>query len=427
MTWPWFHAAVARILQVCNTTFYLNRFLRPLVLELSARGHEVECLCEGDDVHPEISRAGITTHAFTFPREGSPVAFLWAVSRLTKFLRNRNYDVVNSHNRNASIIARVAAWRARVPRNIYTAHGFYFHDDQRPLGYHATVALESALARITDYTLSQSQEDIALMVGSRRIPADSISHIGNGIDLERFTGDVDRAAAERAVGLRPNRFRIAALGRLVQGKGFQDLLEAFARFRQYCPTAELLQIGGNIQQDVSPFEAQYRDRVRSLKLEDSVVMTGITDRVPEYLAAADLFVLPSYREGMPRALLEAMAMQLPVIATNVRGCREIVSHGVNGYLFPARDIGALARLLVRAQTLAPAQRHEMGQAARNLVVDRFAETAYTARQCDQLETCIGPRGPKRRARLIGLAPQARPRSPTVARFVRDRRAAPNGR
>ncbi len=370
MTWPWFHAAVARILQVCNTTFYLNRFLRPLVLELRARGHDIECLCEGDDVHPEISRAGIVIHPFTFPRQGSPVAFLRAVRRLTKFLRSRNYDVVNSHNRNASIIARVAAWRAQVPSNIYTAHGFYFHDDQRPLGYHATVALEGVLARMTDFTLSQSQEDIELMVGTGRIRSEAIAHIGNGIDLDRFTGALDRAASERSLGLRSDRFRVAALGRLVQGKGFQDLLEAFAQFRRRCPSAELLQIGGNIEQDVSPFEAQYRDRVRALGVEDAVVMTGITDQVPAYLATADLFVLPSYREGMPRTVLEAMATGRAIVTTDTPGCRETVEVGGNGFLVPTQDPDALAEAMARFIE-EPSLAETMGRASREIAEHRF--------------------------------------------------------
>ncbi|MGO9062630.1 MAG: glycosyltransferase family 4 protein [Candidatus Binataceae bacterium] len=342
---------MARILQVCNTDFYLAGFLEPLVRELTAQGHAVECVCEGRNIPQIEQRLGVTVHPLVFPRNASPARFARAIGRLRKLIRDGAYDCVNGHNRNASIVARIAAWMERVPLNIYTAHGFYFHDAQPYYRREATILLEGAMARITSYTLSQSEEDARLMVERGFIPADRIAVIGNGIDTMRFRRDPDRAGWEHRLGLRSDRFRVATVGRLVQGKGFLDLLDAFTRMRGSASEAELLLIGGNIDQDISPVHNEFLRHARTLGVADDVTVTGMVHEVEKYLSTCDVFVLPSHREGMPRALLEAMSSELPVIATAIRGCREIIDDGRNGLLYPPggrRSADRTAQITARA-------------------------------------------------------------------------------
>ena len=116
-----------------------------------------------------------------------------------------------------------------------------------------------------------------------------------------------RDEVERELGFTSGCFRIGATGRLVQGKGFIDLLNAFADFQKSAGNTELLLIGGNIAQDIFPFQRQFLARVKELGLEQRVVVTGVTDCVEKHLATCDIFVLPSYREGVPRSLIEAAA------------------------------------------------------------------------------------------------------------------------
>jgi glycosyltransferase involved in cell wall biosynthesis len=308
---------------------------------------------------------------------------------MRQLIRTGHYDCVNGHNRNASIVARIAAWLEGVPVNLYTAHGFYFHDGQSPLARTATVYLEASLAHITDFTLSQSAEDVALMTARGYIHADRIRTIGNGIDTVRFhPRQAERSALETALGLRPERFRIASTGRLVRAKGFSDLLAAFAQLQAEDPAAELLLIGGNIAQDISPYQAEFLAQARALGVHDALVVTGITDCVEDYLATCDVFVLPSYREGLPRALLEAMAMQLAVIATDIRGCREAITHGENGYLYPPQDVASLVTLLRRLRA-DPALRASLGRQARARASTAFDERDYVARQVKTIDRLVG--------------------------------------
>ena len=375
---------MARILQVCNADFTLAKFLLPLVLKLADAGHTVECICEGSNIPAEITARGIVVHPFEFPRRGDPLQFLAGIQRMRGIVRRGRYDCVNSHNRNASIIARVAAWLEKTPLSIYTARGFYFHDDQGAIAHEVTVWLEALLARITDFTLSQSREDVDYVVHRGIISREKIEWIGNGISTSRFTPVWERRAVETELGFRENCFRIGATGRLVQGKGFIDLLDAFAEFNQTVPNAELLLIGGNIAQDIHPFQRQFLDRVDKLGLQQRVVVTGVTDCVEKHLAVCDIFVLPSYREGVPRSLLEAMSMGLPCIATDIRGAREIIKHGEEGLLFQPKDVPTLARLIDRLCRDSEL-RTRIARNARALAIAQYDEAGYLQKQVSAIE------------------------------------------
>lgn len=366
---------MAKILQVCNSDFYLSKFLAPLIIALDAQGHRVECVCEGQQFPENFLNSKIIIHSFEFPKKNSPFEFLIAIQKMRRLIRTGHYDCVNSHNRNASIIARIAAWLENVPVNLYTAHGFYFHDDQKPLFKELTIWLEMLLARFTDFTLSQSQEDIEFVTRRGFIKKDKIKHIGNGIDVNRFCINPNRIALEKKLGFKSNTFRIGSVGRLVKGKGFADLLEAFALFHKAVPNAELVIIGGNIAQDISPFQQEFLVKVHSLGLENQVIVTGITSKVEDYLAICDVFVLASYREGLPRSLLEAMSMAIPALATNIRGCREVIIDGVNGFLFEPKDVQKLFELMLKMyqdENL----RAQMATLGRNRIVNDYNELNY---------------------------------------------------
>jgi glycosyltransferase involved in cell wall biosynthesis len=275
--------------------------------------------------------------------------------------------------------------------NLYTAHGFYFHDDQRWIAREATIGLEALLARITDHTLSQSSEDAELMTSRHFVPSSAINVIGNGIDTQRFNPRLraERLDLESRLKLKPNKFRVVSTGRVVRAKGFTDLLEAFAQLHQRHSDAELLIIGGNLRIDIEPYQAEFMARARQLGVSDAVVVTGLVERVEDYLATSDVFVLASYREGMPRAMLEAMSMELPVVVTDIRGCRQLVKTGVNGTLFPPHDHVRLGSILLELHGNG-AMRKSLGEAGRRTVLDGFDECDYVARQVEAINQLVHP-------------------------------------
>jgi glycosyltransferase involved in cell wall biosynthesis len=382
---------MARILIVCNSTFFLSKMRLPLAKELAARGHSVECVCDGEDHRRFSASIGFLVHSCAFPRTGSPAAFIRSAAALRRIICAGRYDCVISSNRAASIVGRIAAWRAHVPLNIYSAHGFYFNDDHNAFGREFLIRFEAALSSITTCILSVTAEDMRLMISRGFVAPERIAWIGQGIDTGRFRRTCPRDVAEKKVGLHPAPFRVAAVGRIVQGKGFSDLLRAISLLRQEDYRLELVLIGGNIAREISPIGRELLDEARALGLTDILTVTGMVENVEDFLAASDVFVIPSYREGLSRALLEAMSMSLPAVATRIRGNREVIQDSVNGLLYPPRDVEQLTARL-RLLHNYPELRRSIGGKARATVVERFDERDFVARQVLVIERLLAEHG-----------------------------------
>jgi len=217
--------------------------------------------------------------------------------------------------------------------------------------------------RRTPVVFFQNEEDRGLFVDRRIIrPAQSRVLAGSGVDLERFSPAPPPAG--------PPTFLFIA--RLLRDKGVVEFVEAARKLRQDLPHARFQLLG--------PIDPGNRTAVRRSELDswikDGVIdYLGVTDDVRSFIAAATAVVLPSYREGMPRVLLEAGAMARPAIASDVPGCRDVIEDGVNGYLCPVRDARSLADAMRRMAELPAARQLAMGEAARRRVQQEFSETS----------------------------------------------------
>jgi glycosyltransferase involved in cell wall biosynthesis len=225
----------------------------------------------------------------------------------------------------------------------------------------------------------QNPEDQDLFVSAGIVPPEKTALLpGSGIDLARFA-----PVAPRERGERPFTFLLVA--RLLWDKGVGEYAEAARLVRARHPAARFQLLGFL---DVANRTAVPRADVERWVAEGIIDYLGHAEDVRPLLAAADCVVLPSYREGLPRTLLEAAAMGKPLIATDVPGCRHIADHGVNGYLCAVRDAGSLAEAMINMLGLPEAERRAMGKSARakaeaefdeRLVVDRYLEAIAEAR------------------------------------------------
>jgi hypothetical protein len=160
------------------------------------------------------------------------------------------------------------------------------------------------------------------------------------------------------------------VGRIVKEKGYREFLEMARGITESGIDATYLVVGDSLPSDRDQYGPEFRNAVQEAGLTERFVFTGMTDRVPDYLRLMDIFVLPSYREGFPRSILEAMATRLPVVATDIRGCREAVVHGVTGYIVPPRDADALRKAVEQLLTN-PELRKEMGWEARRVAHEKY--------------------------------------------------------
>jgi glycosyltransferase involved in cell wall biosynthesis len=292
-----------------------------------------------------------------------------AALELWKVLRAHRFDVLHTHNPKPGLYGRILGRLAGVPVVVHTTHGLYASSDDSLRKRLVVYALEAVASRFSDAELVQNPEDLALMIRRHLVPKERAKLLGNGIDLSRFDPslfDVDRRRSIRdELDISPDEVVVGSVGRLVTEKGFADLFEALPLF------------GDNVRLVVAgPSDTDKADAVPEASLRRAraagVRFLGMRTDIERVYAAMDVYVLASHREGFPRSAMEAAAMALPIVATDIRGCREVVSPGDNGYLVPVRDPVALAEAVVRL-VAAPDLRRAMGQAGRRRALDQFDE------------------------------------------------------
>ena len=308
----------------------------------------------------ELQRRGIRHVALSASTRGwNPLADLRAAVELWHILRRERPTVLHVHNPKPGLYGRVVGRLARVPVVVNTVHGLYATEDDTWVRRAIVYALEGFASRWSHAELVQSVEDVATIRRWRLAAPSKIRHLGNGVDLARFRPDALAAERRRAVraewGADENTVVIGAVGRLVAEKGYPEL---FAALRGLSPAVRTVVVGGD---DPDKADALPRSVVDAAAA-DGVRFLGHRSDVDRLLGAFDLFVLASHREGQPRAAMEAAAAGLPVIATDIRGCRQVVDDGTTGLLVPVGDPKAL-RVAITELTGSADRRAAMGAAA----------------------------------------------------------------
>ncbi|NER82854.1 MAG: glycosyltransferase family 4 protein, partial [Leptolyngbya sp. SIO1D8] len=340
-----------KILHICSIGVTARTLLLPQIDYLRSRGLEVHIACSPDATATNLSDRGYTVHPIPIDRQIAPLRNLASLVKLWRLMQREQYDLVHVHTSISAVLGRLAAKWAGVPRIVYTVHGFPFHDQLFPTKYWFYFGIEKGCARFTDLFLTQSHED---WVNSSRMgvcPAHKVRHLNNGIDSQRFNRQrlhpIHQKQLQQSLSISSEDGPIiGTIGRLTREKGFAYLVEAIAQLMPRFPNLRLLVVGCELKTDPEPFQSELIQRAIDLGVRDRITFTGFRDDIPELLGLMDIFTLPTYfGEGLPRSILEAMAMGLPVVTTDIRGCREAVKPGLNGSIVPPRDSKQLANAL----------------------------------------------------------------------------------
>ena len=371
-----------KILQVTAIDYTVEKFMRPLIDKLQAEGHEVHTACRAGEAAQTLLRDGYRIHSIPFHRNLNMLGHLANVFRLYRLLRRHRFDIVHTHTPIASIVARLSAKLARVPTVIYTAHGFYFHENMNPLVYKFIYGLEKVWGkRLTDFIFFQSREDYELAVSKKFNKYDHLVHIGNGVSAEKFDPSLhDRRKKRHELGFDDDDTVLMFVGRIVREKGILELLEAYDSLkRQGRERLKLVLVGGSIEGDRDGLSLGHAMANLPAELRKDLHVLGLRNDIPSLLSACDVFILPSYREGLPRSIIEAMAMGKPIIATDIRGCREEVFPDQNGYLcerMNSEDLAQKIALLIDD----PNKISKFGERSRELFLHEFNENRVLDRQ-----------------------------------------------
>lgn len=377
-----------KVCQLCAVDFTLKHFLTALVDGMLAQGWQVASVCSDGTFVPPLRAAGYTIHTLPISRGLNPFKHLVSLLRLIRLFRSQRFDVLHVHTPIAALLGRIAARVAGMPIVVYTAHGFYFHDDMRPLPKAVFVFLERIGSRFTDLMFTQSAEDAATAVRLGFLPPSRVIAIGNGVDPARFMpGDTaTRAAVRASLGVAPQGVAIGMIGRMVSEKGYREFFAAARRMAATRRDVWFIAVGDRLPSDHAGAVDAELESAR-VALGDRLVLTGLREDIPAILGALDVFTLPSYREGMPRTIIEAMMMALPVVATDIRGSREEVVDGTTGVLVPVRDEASLAAALEKLVGDA-ALRQAMGRAGRARALALYDERVIVARQIDAIRAAL---------------------------------------
>ncbi|MFL1462618.1 glycosyltransferase family 4 protein [Roseococcus sp. DSY-14] len=366
-----------KVAQVTNVDFSLRHFLLPLMRGARARGHEVVGICAEGPLLDLPRAEGFRILAPPFARSLNPLAQGRALRALRGLMREERFDLVHAHMPISGLLARVAARAEGVPRVAYTCHGFLFNQPGPAWRRGLSLGLEWLGGRLTDTFLTVSEEEAA-DARRLRIHAQAMA-VGNGRDPALFFPDAGERAAVRAeLGVAEDAVVVLAAARLVRHKGWPELLEAAAAV----PGLHLWCIGARLPSDHGEDMAPHFARARHA-MGERLRPLGYRHDVARLLRGADLFCLPSHFEGLPMSIIEAMLSGLPVVATDIRGPRELVRPDETGLLVPPGAVAPLAAALERLAGDA-ALRARMGAAGRDRALGRFTEAEVVGRTLDLL-------------------------------------------
>ena len=366
-----------RVAHVTTVDLSLRFLLLPQLRALRDAGFDVTTISAPGPWVPEIEAEGIRHIAWPHAtRAWDPRADALAFRELLAIFRRERFDLVHTHNPKPGVMGRIAARAIGVPHVINTVHGLYATPEDRLRRRAPVLAAEWLAARFSDLELYQSAEDLAWAARLHVAPAGKSLLLGNGIDLSRFSPSLageERVRKLRAeLGIGEDELVVGTVGRMVLEKGYDEFFRAARAVRTRVPNARFLAVGQSDPDKPDSVTAERIDRAR-----EDVIFTGWREDVADLMAVMDVFVLPSWREGLPRSAIEAAASGLPLVLTDIRGCREVGRDGVEGFLVPVRDPVRLAGAVVRLLE-DPELRRRMGVAARGRAEEAFDERRVVA-------------------------------------------------
>ena len=370
-----------RVLAICNVDVMADLIVKPWLASLRASGYEVHVACAPGPRMAYLRRDGFETHVLDIQRRFNPLVNFKAIMQAWKLIRKYDFEIVNTHSPVAAVVGRIAATLAGVPQIIYTVHGFYFHENMPWRMRAPIIAAEWILGRATKHFMFVSEEDrqTALLTGIAR-ETSCTTTIYNAVNSRLFTppSSFERESSRSSFGFEPEQTVIGIVGRIVKEKGYREFAAMARSLLRVNSNVRFMVVGDSLSSDRDRFGAEFREKIDSEGMSNRFTFAGFTNDVPRYLRALDIFVLPSYREGFPRSVLEAMASGLPVVTTNIRGCREAVVQGETGLIVPPGNADALAvavSYLVQNPEIAQA----MGAAGRRRTIEVFDESVIHKR------------------------------------------------
>lgn len=334
-----------KALMMASVASMIDLFNMDNIKILKDLGYDVEVACNFeygsitsqdrvDEFKEELIIDNFKVHHLPVPRSIFAIRdIVKSYKMMNKLCDENNYEVVHCHSPIGGIVARLACRKARKKgtKVIYTAHGFHFFKGAPLKNWMIYYIAERITAKFTDLLITINKEDYE---NAQQFNIKKIEYVpGIGIDVNKISNvKIDRNLKRSEFNLNEDDFLLFTAGQLSKRKNHEVLIKALAEIKN--TNVKLLICG------LGELETYLKELIATLGLEDRVILAGYRKDVIELLQAADCFVFPSLQEGLPVALMEAMAAGLPIVCSNIRGNVDLIEHGINGYLvLPENSLG----------------------------------------------------------------------------------------
>ncbi len=368
---------------VANTSWYVFNFRSRLISVLQARGYSISVLSPTDEYTERLAKAGIRHFHLPVDSGGTnPLKDGQLVAWLLRLFRRERPNLLLTYTPKVNIYCSVAAAVLGIPvvANI-SGLGRAFVND----GWLTSLVklLYRAALRHPHRVFFQNEDDRQIFLDNRLVAGKRTERLpGSGVDVERFS-------PRRRISARIRPFVFLLVARLLWDKGVGDYVEAARIVKRQTPDTEFRLLGFLDVQNPSAIPAS---QIAQWQAEGIVHYVGVSDDVVAHYAEADCVVLPSfYREGVPRTLLEAASMAIPIIASDAVGCRDTVDDGINGFLCEPRSPADLANKMLRMVRMGPVERAKMGAAGRRKIQASFDERVVIERYLHAIDSALSSR------------------------------------
>lgn len=364
-----------KVLMLATTAAMIEQFNKNNILILEEMGYEVHVAgnwLEGNPISEERLekfKTWITTHGgkyFHIPAVRNPGAVRAnadAYKKVVNLIREHQYEFIHCHTPIGSVIGRIAAHYTHT-KIIYTAHGFHFFKGAPLKNWLLYYPAERFLSRWTDMLITINKEDYER--AKKSFYAKRTEYIpGVGIDTQKFSnGLIDREEKRKSLGLEETDIMLLSVGELIERKNHGIVIEAIAQLKE--ERYKYFICGKGALKD------KYQSMIQELGLEKQVFLLGYRDDISELCQVADLYIFPSYQEGLPVALMEAVACHVPVICTNVRGNTDLIKN--QECLFEPNDREGIIRCMQKAVKKSPSEQGNRGRISEEF--QQMAEDNY---------------------------------------------------
>lgn len=342
-----------KILFISNITNKISNFSYPSIVAAQSLGYEFHLAANLSGFTDDASKYNVTLHHIDLDRNPLSLKNIKAYKQMIDLIRKEGIDVIHCNTPIGGILGRLCGKKEKVPKIIYSAHGFHFYKGASLINNTFYKWVEMKMAHDTDAIITMNQEDFEAAKEMKLRNNGKVYFIpGVGVDTELYQlSKVDNTDIKRSLGLKEEDIVLIAMGDLIGRKNYKASIEAISRAKNN--KLQFLICGKG------PELSSLQQLVKRLGLEGQIHFLGFRKDIKELLNIADIFLFTTYQEGLPRSMMEAMSAGLPCVASNVRGNSDLITNGEGGFLCNPNDIDGFAKAINLIST-SESLRKEMG-------------------------------------------------------------------